>query len=169
MESGVDFVCCDNPHANRLMLHMLAAFAEHERELISTRTKESLAAAKARGVKLGNPRLHEARARAAATQKIKAVPESTLSLMLDLRAQKTLRQIAVQLNTYGFQSPGGGKWHASTMRAALLRHRPESLMSLLPVAGIEATPCENVPTSGRETFSQGGIRPRSILRLRVLR
>src|SRR4051794_35006289 len=38
MESGVDFVCCDNPHANRLMLHMLAAFAEHEREQISQRT-----------------------------------------------------------------------------------------------------------------------------------
>jgi len=29
MESGVDFVACDNPHANRLMVHMLAAFAEH--------------------------------------------------------------------------------------------------------------------------------------------
>ena len=39
MESGADFVCCDNPHANHLMLHMLAAFAEHERELISQRTK----------------------------------------------------------------------------------------------------------------------------------
>lgn len=47
MDSGADFVCCDNPHANRLMLHMLAAFAEHEREQISHRTKAALAAAKA--------------------------------------------------------------------------------------------------------------------------
>jgi hypothetical protein len=39
MESGVDFVAADNPHANKLMLHMLAAFAEHEREQISERTK----------------------------------------------------------------------------------------------------------------------------------
>lgn len=53
MESGVEFVCCDNPAANKLMLHMLAVFAEHERDQISQRTKEALAVAKARGVKLG--------------------------------------------------------------------------------------------------------------------
>ena len=81
MESGVAFVGCDNPHANKLMLHMLAAFAEHERELISGRAKECLAA-KARGARLGNPRLHEARARAAEVIRNKADPESTISLML---------------------------------------------------------------------------------------
>src|SRR6266566_9817559 len=53
MESGIDFVAADNPHANRLMVHMLAAFAEHEREQISQRTKAALQAAKARGVRLG--------------------------------------------------------------------------------------------------------------------
>ena len=53
MESKVEFVAVDNPHANRLMLHLLAAFAEHEREQISTRTKEALKAAKKRGVVLG--------------------------------------------------------------------------------------------------------------------
>ena len=56
MESRVDFVCCDNPHANRLMLHLLAAFAEHEREQISLRTKTALQAAKA-GRALENPEL----------------------------------------------------------------------------------------------------------------
>jgi DNA invertase Pin-like site-specific DNA recombinase len=43
MESGVEFVAVDNPHASKLMLHMLAAFAEHEREQISSRTKAALA------------------------------------------------------------------------------------------------------------------------------
>jgi DNA invertase Pin-like site-specific DNA recombinase len=56
MDSATDFVACDNPHANRLMLHMLAAFAEHEAAQISMRTKVALSAAKARGVRLGNPR-----------------------------------------------------------------------------------------------------------------
>ena len=55
MDGKVDFVCCDMPQANRLTIHVLAAVAEHEREMISDRTKAGLAAAKARGVKLGGP------------------------------------------------------------------------------------------------------------------
>jgi DNA invertase Pin-like site-specific DNA recombinase len=57
MDSGVEFVAVDNPHATRLTLHILAAVAEHERTMISERTKAALAAAKARGKKLGGPKL----------------------------------------------------------------------------------------------------------------
>jgi len=53
MKSKVDFVCVDNPHATKAMLQMMGIFAEMERDMISTRTKEALKAAKARGVQLG--------------------------------------------------------------------------------------------------------------------
>jgi DNA invertase Pin-like site-specific DNA recombinase len=55
MDSGVEFIAVDNPHANKLTIHILAAVAEHEREAIARRTKEALAAAKKRGKRLGTP------------------------------------------------------------------------------------------------------------------
>jgi DNA invertase Pin-like site-specific DNA recombinase len=60
MDSGVEFVAVDNPHANKLTIHILAAVAEHEREAISERTKAALAAAKARGKRLGTPGIPKA-------------------------------------------------------------------------------------------------------------
>lgn len=56
MESGVEFIACDNPDANRLTIHLLAAMAEHEATQISNRTKDALKVAKARGMKLGSAR-----------------------------------------------------------------------------------------------------------------
>lgn len=53
IDSKVEFVCCDNPRANLLMLHIMAVFAQHECEMISKRTKKALAQAKSRGVELG--------------------------------------------------------------------------------------------------------------------
>jgi DNA invertase Pin-like site-specific DNA recombinase len=73
MESGAEFVAADMPFANKLTIHILAAVAEHEREAISTRTTATLAAAKARGVKLGGSKLkEEAQRRGIASNKANA-------------------------------------------------------------------------------------------------
>lgn len=56
LEAGVEFVACDNPSANRLTIHILAAVAEAEAKAIPERTKAALAAAKRRGVPLGSAR-----------------------------------------------------------------------------------------------------------------
>jgi len=116
MNSDVGFVAVDNPHANRLMLHVMAAFAEHERELISLRTKLALAAAKKRGVKLGNPRAAEAAAVARAAKNIQAPAPEVLKLMTEWKGQgRGLREIT-RLN---IRTPQGNQWYASTVRAQL--------------------------------------------------
>ena len=56
MDSGLEFVACDNPYANRLTVHIMSAIAEHERRIISQRTKDALAEAKKRGTALGSAR-----------------------------------------------------------------------------------------------------------------
>jgi hypothetical protein len=69
MESGADFIACDMPQANRLTIHIPAAVAEHEREMISQRTKAALAETKRRGTMLGNPRIEAARTLALAAHR----------------------------------------------------------------------------------------------------
>jgi DNA invertase Pin-like site-specific DNA recombinase len=120
MESGADFVCCDNPHANRLMLHMLAAFAEHEREQISQRTKAALAAAKARGVMLGNPRAKDALEIANAVHRTRSPAPEVLKIMRSLEGQgMTYRAIARELNTLNIRTGRGCQWYDVTVKAAL--------------------------------------------------
>jgi len=120
MESGADFVCCDNPHANRLLLHMLAAFAEHERDQISQRTKAALAAAKARGVKLGNPRPLAALELARAVHYSRRPAPEIVAMMQGFRAQGlTYRAIARELNRLNIRTYRGCIWYDVTVKAVL--------------------------------------------------
>ena len=122
METGVEFVAADMPQANRLTIHILAAFAEHEREAISQRTKGALAAAKKRGTKLGNPRWTESIAQA---REIKdPIPPAPQLIQMMQRHRSdgfTFRAIAAQLNGLGLRTPRGSQWYAGTVRKAMRR------------------------------------------------
>ncbi len=120
MESGVDFVAVDMPTANRLTIHMLAAVAEHEREMISARTKAALAQAKARGKKLGNPRPLEALKLANAAKATEKPAQHILDLIAGWKTQgKGLRETARELNRLNIRTPRGNQWYACTVRAQL--------------------------------------------------
>lgn len=122
MESGVEFVAVDNPHATKLLIHLLAAFAEHERDQISMRTKAALGAAKARGVKLGNPRPAEAAARGRAVLAAEAAParERALPIVQRMRSEgASLRAIATALTMEGVPPLRGQAWHPETVRQLL--------------------------------------------------
>jgi DNA invertase Pin-like site-specific DNA recombinase len=131
-DSGVKFVAADVPDANDLTIGILALIAQHEREAISTRTKEALAAAKRRGVKLGNPNGAAPLRRA---RKGNGAAVAALRMQADRHARElrpvvdelrdegitTLVGIAAALNERGMQTPRGARWHASSVRNLLAR------------------------------------------------
>jgi DNA invertase Pin-like site-specific DNA recombinase len=122
MESATDFVAVDIPHASRLVLHVMAAFAEYEREMISQRTKAALAAAKARGVKLGfnGTRIaaqHHREAVAYATTIEEHVNSARAS------GAKTLTAIAAYLNEHAVPAREGKLWHPSSVSRTVRRLR----------------------------------------------
>jgi DNA invertase Pin-like site-specific DNA recombinase len=123
MESKVKFVACDMPEANELTIHVMAAFAEHEAKRISQRTKDALAAAKVRGVKLGTagpanlrPNIEERQAKA------DQFAEKLRGLFEGMKARGlTQRAMVEELNGVGVSAPKGGQWRLSQVQRVVRR------------------------------------------------
>lgn len=130
-EAGVPFVCADNPTANELTIHLLSVLAQHERRVISERTKAALQAAKVRGVRLGNPNIKELRpdrreaANASRIRMADAFVTDLNEIILDIKnlGISSLSGIASELNTRGIPTQRGGSWQATQVRRVMDRVR----------------------------------------------
>jgi DNA invertase Pin-like site-specific DNA recombinase len=132
MVEKVPFISIDlGADVEPFLLHLFAALAQKERAMISERTKAGLAAARARGVKLGGPNLAEVRAIVLARQKAEADAHARAVMPAIHEAQaagaKSLRQIASALIARGVPTARGGKWEAATVRNVLRRAPPHGL------------------------------------------
>jgi DNA invertase Pin-like site-specific DNA recombinase len=129
-KAGVEFVAADMPHANRLTVGIMALVAEEEARATSTRTKAALAAAKARGVRLGNPRLRPGDSGTAADARAAwstAAGRRAAEVIPYLDAARkagatTLQQLADALTARGVRTPRGGEgWRPWQVRRVLDR------------------------------------------------
>jgi len=148
MESGVEFVAADLPTVNRLTVHILAAVTEEEARMISARTKAALAAAKARGIRLGNPDLaagSPAQARAANAVKTGRAQVRAADVLPFIEQARragaiTLQQFADALAARGVPTPSGrgGRWHPVQVARIVGRCRrapdPSAVMLMEAVA-----------------------------------
>lgn len=121
--SGVDFVCCDCPNADKFTVGILALVAQRERELISERTRLGLAAAKTKGVKLGTPNPEKAVAAMVASNKT-AKSEFAAKVVpiiegIKSAGVKTLQGICDCLNRRGISTRTGKTWYPATVRNIL--------------------------------------------------
>ena len=126
MAQRVRFVVTElGQDADPFMLHIYAALAEKERAMISDRTKAALAAAKVRGVTLGNPNLNAVRADAAAACAAGADQRAAAVLPMIAAIQaagaSTLRAIAAELNARGIETARGSAWTATAVNRMLAR------------------------------------------------
>lgn len=132
LESDVEIKFCDFPEANKLVLHIIASIAEYEAQLISSRTKQSLAAKKARGAALGKPEnltdnLDKAISNSRKTNMKKARENSNnkraaAMLKVLVKQNLSLTQMADILNSEGFVTSRGSQFTAWSVSVLLKRY-----------------------------------------------
>lgn len=125
IESGVDFKAVDNPNAEKFVVHIMAAFAEHERDQISIRTKLALQAAKQRGVQLGAYGKYVLSKENKLKAKNFAKSLKPVINKLEQNGITTVRAITKALNRRRIRTANGGKWHISTVHTLLKRIRED--------------------------------------------
>jgi DNA invertase Pin-like site-specific DNA recombinase len=148
--AGVEFVAVDMPTANRLTVGIMALVADDERRMIAARTKAALAAAKARGVKLGGwrggPKVDPKLGAAANKAKAEVFAAKLAPTLTEMRQRGlSLRQIASELTVQGIETAQGGQWTAAAVRAVLLR-LPTPLRSTTRQCGTVLVTEGSVPT-----------------------
>jgi DNA invertase Pin-like site-specific DNA recombinase len=123
MEAKVDFVCCDNPHATKFTIHILAAVAEHEREMISKRTQAALAqSTKKLGGYRGGPKPDGRLGAAGKRAKADAFAARVAPTVADMRHRGlSLNQMAAGLTARSILTAEGGTWTATAVRRVLAR------------------------------------------------
>lgn len=144
MESGVEFIACDNPHANRMTIQIIAVMAEQESRLISERTRAALAARKARGLSNGPGRLfteeQSAKGRLAAAESHRRrafeAYRYVTPLLLRMRSQgATLREIVQNLTIRGERNQYGRPFDVQCVRNILEREGAPRLPHFLARTG----------------------------------
>ena len=148
-DAGVEFVVADMPEANTLTIGVMAALAQYERELISERTRAGLAAAKARGAKLGGPNLARDRntdTRAARAEHVRqsVVRNDELRGVIEElveEAGRTLTMVAIaeRLNGAGYRTARGKAFTRSTVHR-LLNWKPPATPTIGPEARMSKVP-----------------------------
>ena len=133
LESDVEIIFCDFPQANRLILHIISSIAEYEAGLISQRTKQSLQAKKARGIKLGKSdnlmnKFEQAIYNSSRTNKAKAENNPNnmraIALLRSLSMQgKSLSEMTDLLNEQGFVTSKGCQFQITQVKRLLVRVR----------------------------------------------
>lgn len=147
MDSGAEFFACDVPAANKMVIHIMAALAEHERDIISQRTKAALGALKERGKRLGfaNTAVRGAEAAIVAGNKGRATAVKRSAearrerfaaqvadlrdLIEHLRTDKgitTQKALADELNSRDIPTPRGKRWHQGSVRRLLIAMAAET-------------------------------------------